>query len=126
MKRIFQNANEFNHKGTTEDVEQLVKEVESVLNRNFVSMKCKKFARKILKERDKLFIFVTNPEVDGTNNRAERAVRPNVVLRKVSGGTKSPKGTKNLEVLASAIQTCRMNGTDLVEKGRDLIATSDR
>ena len=79
MKRIFQKANEFNHKGTTEDVEQLIKEVESILNRNFVSMKCKKFARKILKERDKLFIFVTNPEVDGTNNRAERAVRPNVV-----------------------------------------------
>jgi transposase len=124
MKRIFKKANDFNHKGTIEDVEHLEKEVESALNRNFVSMKCKKFARKILKDRDKLFIFVTNPEVDGTNNRAERAVRPNVVLRKVSGGTKSPKGTKNIEVLASAIQTCRMNGTDLIEKGRDLISAS--
>ena len=124
MKDIFKKAKDFNHNGTTEDVEQLIREVESVLNRNFVSMKCKKFARKILKDRDKLFLFVMNPEVDGTNNRAERAVRPNVVLRKVSGGTKSPKGTKNLEVLASAIQTCRMNGTDLVEKGRDLISTS--
>ena len=73
-------------------------------------MRCKKFARKILKERDKLFIFVTNPEVEGTNNKAERAVRPYVVLRKVSGGTKSPRGTKNIEVLASAIQTSKMNG----------------
>ncbi|NLL10097.1 MAG: IS66 family transposase [Methanomicrobiales archaeon] len=124
MKCIFKKAKDFNHNGTTEDVEQLIREVEAVLNRNFVSMRCKKFANKILKERDKLFIFVTNPDVDGTNNRAERAVRPNVVLRKVTGGTKSPKGTKNLEVLASAIQTCRMNGTDLVEKGRDLISTS--
>ncbi len=124
MKGIFKKAKDFNHNGTTEDVEQLIKEVEAVLNRNFVSMRCKKFARKILKERDKLFVFVTNPDVDGTNNRAERAVRPNVVLRKVTGGTKSPKGTKNIEVLASAIQTCRMNGTDLVEKGRDLISTS--
>jgi len=124
MKRIFNKAKDFNHNGTTEDVEQLIREIESVLNRNFVSMRCKKFARKILKERDKFFVFVTDPAVDGTNNRAERAVRPNVVLRKVSGGTKSPKGTKNLEVLASAIQTCRMNGTDLVEKGRDLISTS--
>ena len=125
MKYIFKKAKDFDHKGTAEDVEQLIKEVASVLNRKFVSMKCKKFARKILKERDKLFVFVTNPEVDGTNNRAERAVRPYVVLRKVSGGTKSPKRTKNLEVLASAIQTCRMNGTDLVEKGRELISTSD-
>ena len=125
MKLIFKKAKNFNHKGTIEDVQQLVREVEAVLNRNFVSMKCKKFARKILKDRDKLFVFVTNPNVDGTNNRAERAVRPYVVLRKVTGGTKSPKGTKNLEVLASAIQTCRMNGTDLVEKGRDLISTSN-
>ncbi|MDD1728944.1 MAG: transposase, partial [Methanospirillum sp.] len=74
---------------------------------------------------DKLFVFVTNPEVDGTNNRAERAVRPNVVLRKVSGGTKSPKRTRNIEVLASAIQTCQMNGANFVEKGRVLIKASD-
>lgn len=112
MKRIFNKAKDFNHNGTIEDVEQLVREIESVLSREFVSMRCKKIARKILKERDKLFVFVTNPAVDGTNNRAERAVRPNVVLRKVTGGTKSPKGTKNLEILAYEIQTCRMNGTD--------------
>jgi len=124
MKKIFDKALSFNHKGTSLDVEKLLNEVESILNRNFVSMKCKKFARKILKERDKLFVFVTNPEVDGTNNRAERAVRPYVVLRKVSGGTKSSRGTKNIEVLASAIQTCKMSGTDLVEKGRELINTS--
>jgi len=125
MKRIFKRANDFNHRGTSEDVEQLAKEIESVLNRNFVSMRLKKFARKILKDKDKLFVFVTNPEVDGTNNRAERAVRPNVVLRKVSGGTKSPKGTRNIEVLASAIQTCQMNGANFVEKGRVLIKASD-
>jgi len=78
----------------------------------------------MLKERDKLFVFVTNPNVEATNNGAEGAVRPYVVLRKVSGGTKSPQGTKKVEVLATAIQACRMNGTDLVEKGQDLIGTS--
>lgn len=124
MKSIFKKAQDFNHKGTTEDVERLGEDVESILTRDFVSMKCKKFARKIFKERDKLFVFVTNPEVDATNNRAERAVRPYVVLRKVSGGTKSPRGTNNVEVLASVIQTCRMNGTDLVEMGRLLIRAS--
>jgi hypothetical protein len=124
MHSIFKKAKDFNHKGTEKDVEQLYMELELVLSRNFVSMKCKKFARKILKERDKLFIFVTNPEVDGTNNRAERAVRPYVVLRKVSGGTKSPRGTKSIEVLASAIQTSKMNGSDLVENGPKLIVAS--
>jgi hypothetical protein len=124
MKSVFTKANNFNHEGTSEDVQELISEIESIFEREFVSLKCKKFAKKMLKERDKLFTFVTNPDVEGTNNRAERAVRPYVVLRKVSGGSKSPRGTKNIEILATAIQTCRMNGSDFVDRGRDLIATS--
>ena len=124
MKAIFLKAKCFDHMAKVADVEQLINEINLALNREFTSMKCKKFARKILKQSDKLFTFTTNPEVEGTNNRAERAVRPYVVLRKISGGTKSPRGTRNIEVLASAIQTCKLNGSDLVEKGRDLIMTS--
>lgn len=124
MKTILQRANEFDHKATESDVQSLINELESTLNREFVSLKCNKFARKILKQREKLFTFTTNPEVEGTNNKAERAVRPYVVMRKISGGTKSPRGTRNIEVLASAIQTCKLNGTDLVEKGQELILTS--
>jgi len=124
MKSILKRAKSFENNGRSEDVEKLVQEIESLFDRKYVTTKCQKFAKKMLKERDKLFVFVTNPNVEATNNRAERAVRPYVVLRKVSGGTKSPQGTKNVEVLASAIQTCRLNGTDLVEKGRDLIGTS--
>lgn len=124
MKTIFQRANEFDHKATESEVQSLVIELESALNKEFSSLRCDKFARKILKQREKLFTFTTNPEVEGTNNKAERAVRPYVVMRKISGGTKSPRGTRNIEVLASAIQTCKLNGTDIVEKGQELILTS--
>ena len=94
MKRILKRSNDYNRRGTTEDAEHFAKEVESVLNLNFASMRLKKFACKIFKERDKLLVFVTNPEGDGTNNRAERAVRPNVVLRKVSRGPNHLWGQK--------------------------------
>ena len=123
MKSILKTAKAFDNNGGLEDVEKKVQEIESLFNRKFVISRYLKFARKMLKKRDKLFIFVTKPNVEATNNWAECSVRSYVVLRKVSGGTKSPKGTKNVEVLASAIQTCRMNGTDLIEKGRDLIGT---
>ena len=41
-----------------------------------------------------LFVFVANPGVPAHNNLAERSVRPLVVARKISGGSRSPQGSK--------------------------------
>jgi hypothetical protein len=83
LKEIFHAAKEFEHSGTQDDVENLCEKLGLVLDRDFSKLKCGKFAKTIFKERDKLFQFVTKPDVDGTNNRAERAIRPNVVYRKI-------------------------------------------
>jgi transposase len=40
-----------------------------------------------------LFVFVARPEVPAHNNLAERSVRPLVIARKISGGSRSPKGS---------------------------------
>jgi transposase len=40
-----------------------------------------------------LFVFVARPEVPAHNNLAERSVRPLVIARKSSGGSRSPKGS---------------------------------
>ncbi len=126
LKEIFVEAKRFEHKGSQDDVEHLLKKLESLLNREFSTSKCKKFARAILKKRDQLFVFVTNPDVEGTNNKAERAIRPHVVYRKVCGGTKSPKGTNRYAVLASVFQTLKLRGYNCVGKGLEIIQTSYR
>src|SRR5437899_9916516 len=41
-----------------------------------------------------LFVFVAVPGVPAHNNLAERSIRPLVVARKISGGTRSPKGSQ--------------------------------
>ncbi len=41
-----------------------------------------------------LFVFVARPEVPSHNNLAERSVRPLVIARKISGGSRSPKGSE--------------------------------
>ena len=41
----------------------------------------------------KLFVFVAQPEVPPDNNAAERSLRPLVISRKISGGTRSNQGT---------------------------------
>jgi transposase len=124
LKTVFDEANKFEHTGTPVDVEKLIEKLGQVLERDFSKLKCRKFAKTIYKERDKLFLFVTNPEVDGTNNRAERAIRPNVVYRKISGGTRSAVGTKRYAVLGSVFQTFKLKGWNFVGKGLEIIRTS--
>lgn len=52
-----------------------------------------------------LFVFVAVPGVPAHNNLAERSVRPVVVARKISGGSRSPKGSATRMGLASLFGT---------------------
>lgn len=52
-----------------------------------------------------LFVFVAIPGVPSHNNLAERSVRPLVVARKISGGTRSPTGSQTRMGLASLFGT---------------------
>jgi hypothetical protein len=49
--------------------------------------------------------FLDEPGVEPTNNRAERALRPAVIARKVSQCTKTARGTRAFEVWTSLIGT---------------------
>ena len=48
-----------------------------------------------------LFVFVAEPDVPSDNNPAERSLRHLVISRKVSGGTRSERGTERKMTLAS-------------------------
>jgi transposase len=61
-----------------------------------------------------LFTFVADPAVPPTNNAAERALRPLVVARKVSGGTRSARGSTTRMVLQSLVATWERRGLDPV------------
>ena len=52
-----------------------------------------------------LFVFVAVPGVPAHHNLAERSIRPLVVARKISGGTRSPKGSATRMGLASLFGT---------------------
>jgi transposase-like protein len=52
--------------------------------------------------------------VDGTNNRAERVLRPAVVARKISCGNKTDPGARATEILLSILTTARQQSRDLI------------
>ena len=67
-----------------------------------------KFARRLLREMDSLWVFLEVQGVEPTNNRAERALRFGVLWRKRSQGTSSEKGNLWVERILSVRQTCRL------------------
>jgi transposase len=48
---------------------------------------------------------VRRPDVPADNNAAERAIRPLVIMRKISGGTRSPAGSSTRMTLYSLVAT---------------------
>jgi hypothetical protein len=59
-----------------------------------------------------LFTFVADAAVPPTNNAAERALRPLVIGRKISGGTRSPQGSQTRMILQSVVATWELRGLD--------------
>ena len=57
-----------------------------------------------------LFVFVARPEVPSDNNLAERSVRPLVIARKISGGSRSPTGSQTRMALFSCFGTWAAQG----------------
>lgn len=56
------------------------------------------------------FTCVLYPEIEPTNNRAERGLRKFVVIEKIIGCLRSEKGKINMQVMLSLFQTWRLQG----------------
>jgi transposase len=71
---------------------------------------CQALAKRLLRHEDELFQFVLVEGLSADNNLAERSIRPLVVIRKISGGSRSPEGTKTRMALASLFETWQARG----------------
>lgn len=80
-----------------------------------------RFAAHLCTESPAIFGFLFDPAVDATNWRAEQAIRPAVVTRKVSGGNRSARGAATQQILASVVQTARLRGLDTRDVLVDLL-----
>ncbi len=75
----------------------------------------------ILKMEPLLWTFSEVVGVEPTNNVAERAIRPAVLLKKRTFGVESDRGARYVETMLSLWATCRCNGTDAVSFLKKLI-----
>ena len=71
-----------------------------------------------------LFTFVGDPRIPSDNNAAERAIRPAVIARKVSGGSRSQRGSKTCGVLRTLFETWGLQGRNGIDACREMITAS--
>jgi len=59
-----------------------------------------------------LLPFLEHPEVEPTNNRAERGLRASVIMRKITFGNRTEAGARNHSIIMSIVQTGILNGKE--------------
>ena len=73
-----------------------------------------------------LLTAVLHADVPLTNNHAERQIRPMVVTRKISGGSRSPQGAATHAVNMSVLQTITLKGKPLIAELRKLLTLPEQ
>jgi transposase len=88
----------------------LTSALEELVQGRFTHEPNRKLAKHVKKHVWGWFWFLFEPGMDATNYRAEQAIRPAVVNRKVWGGNRTWMGARAQSVLSSVVQTCTQLG----------------
>lgn len=84
--------------------------LEDMVSGNFSYEPNRRLAKHILKCASHWFWFLIDPTIDATNWRAEQAIRPAVVNRKVWGGNRTWAGARAQSLLTTVLRTLVQRG----------------
>ena len=91
---------------------RLGKRLDRLLYRTRANAANERLAKHLYQHRSQLLTFLDHPGMDATNWRAEQAIRPAVVNRKVWGGNRTTRGAEAQSILASVLRTCAQQHRD--------------
>ena len=80
-----------------------------------ITKKTRRFCNNLLSRFDTLWTFLHEEGVEPTNNRAERGLRPAVIMRKLSGGSQSEWGERFTERILTVICTLKQRAMDVLD-----------
>ncbi len=95
--------------------------LETLATADYEEPNAKRIAKRLRKYQKELTAFLWEKDLDGTNNAAERAIRPAVVARKISGGSRSKNGAEAWATLASLLRTAQQQGKNLLETIKSML-----
>lgn len=98
--------------------------IDSIINTCYHHRDAREIRGRITHQNAKLITAILHKNVPLTNNLAERQLRPMVVTRKISGGSRSWEGAKTHAVNMSVFQTIRLQNQPLIPTLKKLILPS--
>lgn len=121
LHAIFAECKEFMENKPSEESRNQMHEAMTVrmgwlIGLNYETNDVKKFVSKINNGFDRWFTFILHPEIEPTNNIAERALREHVVIRKIIGTLRNRKGVFMHETIMTVLQTWEKQGLNPQEK----------
>ena len=121
MLRLKRHRRQFTHKAYQHQVQLLERRLLNLSQQIWDDADADRLTTRLAKYRQELTPFLHHADLDGTNNAAERALRPAVVMRKITGGSRSVAGAQAWAVLASVMRSAEQQGRDVVETIRTLL-----
>lgn len=109
------DARDLNAAGRQRVIEDLTERIELLGEQAHPHDENRKFVKHLLVEKDALFTFLVDPAVDATSWRAEHAVRPTTVTRKVCGGNRTERGAETQGRMMTLFRTATQQSIDAVE-----------
>lgn len=113
--------NEMDRTHYTQRVRKLEGRLEQLAKADYDEPHARRIGKRLAKFQKELTAFLWDKDLDGTNNAAERAIRPMVVARKISGGSRSDKGAQAFATLASLLRTASQQGKNLLGTIKSLL-----
>ena len=108
LKQIFADAKSLDHQGAQEQVKKLEEKILALNKKKYSHSTVRKWVKNLAtRDFHGLFIFVTNPDVDPTNNISEQKIRKLVIHRKISNGSRSAAGAETIATLYTVIETLK-------------------
>jgi transposase len=87
-----------------------------LMHRRHRDRRIRLFHQHLVVEFEAIFSFLFDPTLDATNWRAEHALRPAVVTRKMcGGGNRTARGATSQQILASVLRTVDQRGLDATD-----------
>lgn len=124
LKLIFADANSLKHQGTEAQVKKLESRVIGLNQKKYAHSTVRKWVKNLaVRDLHGLFIFVTNPDVDPTNNISERELRKLVMHRKTSNGSRSVAGAETIAILYSVVETLKHQNKPVFPGLKDILTS---
>ncbi|MDH5289594.1 MAG: transposase [Acidimicrobiia bacterium] len=98
-----------------EKIADLAERVELLGEQPQAHDECRKLVNHLINEAPALFTYLAQPDVEATNWRAEQAIRPAVVNRKVWGGNRTWRGAATQGRIMSVLRTATQQGIDPID-----------